>query len=143
VTTREQLRSRLAALEAEQASICAQIAALDEGEQAYRERAKAIAQRMADIERDARWQHERQAKMATEDVHAGWATDPLAIEWRRLMVEWWALPVVLPESIARLSPTYERMLTTRSTVNMAGKSDGERHMDACSRHQQQLRAKCA
>jgi hypothetical protein len=133
LSPREQLRARLARCEAEAHDIRAQIAALDTGEQAHRARAKAIVRRMADIEREAR-------NITTSD---GWATDPLAIEYRALMREWWALPIPIPHTLLAESPSAGRMLTSKSSIVVEGKTDGERAMEAASRHQRQLREAAA
>lgn len=129
VTERDRLRARLARCEAEANEIRAQIAALDSGEAAHRSRAKTIAQRMTDIEREAR-------SITTSDE---WATHPLAIEYRALMVEWWALPIAIPHRVLEDSPSANRMLSSRSSIVVESKTDGERTMEAASRHQRMLR----
>jgi hypothetical protein len=133
-TQRDTLRARLARCEAEAADIRAQLDALDRGDAVHQARAKEIVRRMADIEREA-----RQYDITADDDRA-WATHPLAVEYRALMCEWWALPIPIPHRTIAESPSQGRMLTARTTIAAESQTPGERHMTACSRHQRTLRA---
>lgn len=92
-------------------------------------RPETIATRMTEIEREAKWALDRNEEL-------DWATDPLAVEWRALMKEWWALPA-LKDRAARLSPTYNRSLLSKGVL--APPTAGERHMGKVASHQRKLR----
>ena len=92
-----------------------------------------VACALARVEREARW-----AQNSLTD--ADWATHPLAIEYRRLMRAWWALPSVDWYALAE-SPTRNRLLSAKGGPPM---SPGERFF-ACEvgPHQKQLRLRMA
>jgi hypothetical protein len=96
-------------------------------------RPEVIASRMAAIEREAKWSHEYATRNGEE---LDWATDPLAVEWRALMKEWWALPAV-PDRAARLSPTYNRSLIGKGHV--APLTGGEKAMGWVEAQRRKLR----
>lgn len=66
-----------------------------------------IADRMRAIEQEARWALEA-------ETERDWATDPLAIEYRALLKEWWTIPV--SNAALALSPSKERTLTGKGAL---------------------------
>lgn len=92
-----------------------------------------IAARLTEIEREARWAQERAEAEGTE---LNWATDPLAVEYRALMRQWWALPPQ-KQHVHQLGPSYNRLLTSKGRFPQ---TPGERAMSKVDSELRKMRA---
>jgi len=76
-----------------------------------------IAARLAELEREAK-------HVSRQDVRS-WQYHPVAVEYRKLLREWWALGPI-PKGALELSPTRNRML---SALSMPSTSKAEGQLD--------------
>ena len=92
-----------------------------------------IAVRLTEIEREAKWAQDYAER---EGMELNWATDPLAVEYRALMRQWWALPPQ-KEKVHRLGPSYNRLLTSKGRFPQ---TPGERAMVKIDSELRKMRA---
>ena len=83
---------------------------------------RVMADRLKDIERQAAYE-QKHGRLSDAD----WKDHPLAVEYRALVKQWWALPPLDPEDAAE-SPTWNRMLTAAGS-SKAIRTPGERYLD--------------